>query len=203
MMNLDPKKMYEWPRSSQAVVFVIVFLAVFYLGYHWDISSVQSALSTSQAQEQDLKQQYELAISKEMTIRSDLSQSPALLDLIAKWKNKLVKSSNLPELLNEILKTGANNNLYFSLFSPGEGLKSGNYIKVPIKVIVVGSYHQIAKFVSQIVNMPWIVVVGDFVISNENKNDSLGSKMAQEANASNLLTTEMVLEVYYSAGGGS
>lgn len=200
-MNLDPKKMYEWPRSTQMLVFAVVFVFVFYLGYRWDIASVQVALATSQQQEHDLKQQYELAIAKETTIRNDLAQSPALLDLIAKWKNKLVKSSNLPELLNEILKTGANNNLYFSLFSPGEAAKAGNYIKVPIKVIAVGSYQQIANFISQVVNMPWIVVVGDFVITNENKNDELGSKMAEEARAGNLLTAQLMLDVYYLAGG--
>ncbi len=44
--------------------------------------------------------------------------------------------------------------------------------------------------------MRWLVAIGDFTISTENKNDVLGAKLAQEANSGNLLTTELTLIVY-------
>lgn len=197
-MNLELSKIYEWPRSSQSIVYVIVFAIVFYFGYRWDIASIQDALQASQQQETDLKQQYEASVSKAAAIKNDLDQSAALMDLISKWKSKLVVHSNLPELLNEILKTGANNNLYFSLFSPGDEVKTDNYTRVPIKVVAIGSYQQLSQFISQVVNMPWIVVVGDFVISRGTKTEGADAK--SDSSNSDVLTAEMTLDVYYLSG---
>lgn len=78
-----------------------------------------------------------------------------------------------------------------------ENNKDLSYQKIPIKIIVVGSYHQIAGFISEIANMSWIVVIGDFTISSEWQNSLLSDKFVKQAAAQNLLTAEMVLDIYY------
>lgn|SRR3990167_3195627 len=72
-----------------------------------------------------------------------------------------------------------------------------SYAKVPIKVVVVGNYHQIASFISQVANMQWIVAIGNFTLSNENQAALLGEKLATQAGARNLLSAELMLDVYY------
>ena len=54
------------------------------------------------------------------------------------------------------------------------------------------------KFISQVANMPSIIVIGDFTISNESSNALLGEKLAQQAEAQHLLSAEMTLDVYHT-----
>ena len=199
MKNYDLKNIYDWPMRLQLLVFFIVFCMAFYAGYRWDILSMQERIENIQREEGDLKQQYELAVSKEALIRNQTNQVVQLKQLLAVWKSQLIKKSELPEILNEILKIGANNQLAFTLFNPGPESKVGAYIQKPIKIIAVGGYHQLANFISQVANLPWIIVVGNFTLSKDNRSELIGEKLAQQAEIDNLLTAEMTFEIYHLA----
>lgn len=195
-MKLNVKNIYDWPLTTRLLIALLVGALAFYMGYMWDLSSLKTELTVTQQQEQDLKQQIELLVHKEAGLKIEVSQFADLKALMAEWQTKLVQRTNLPELLNEILKIGGNNHLYFSSFDPQGEVEDNGYTKVPIKMVAVGSYHQIASFISQVANMASIVVISDFIISNENKSEILGDKLAKEANAANLLTATILLEVY-------
>lgn len=196
-LTLNFKNIYEWPLITRILIIGLVCAVVFYLGYWLDTSSLNEDLENTQRKEEDIKEQLKLVISKEEMTKNELSQFDMLEKLLSQWQKRMITYSELPEILNQILKIGATNHLHFSLFNPGQEVKEGSYLKVPIKVIAVGSYHQLGDFISQVANLPWIVVVGDFTLSKENKNDVLGAKLAEQATAENLLTAELTLEVYH------
>jgi len=197
MKGIDFKNIYEWPLIRRSLVIGLVCVVVFYFGYRWDLSSLGTSLTSNRQQESDLKNQLETVISKEATIRDYTSQYSDFQLLLNQWQKKMIRYNELPGLLNDILKMGANYQLYFSLVDPGEDTKEGDYYKVPIKIVAVGSYHQLSEFISQVANLPQILVISDFTISRENKNDELGAKLAAEATEKNLLTAELFLEVYH------
>lgn len=199
MNKYDFKNVHQWPMTMRALVIGFACAVAFYFGYSRDISSLNINLSKAKQQENDLKTKISLIISEKKSLQGELIQFPQYVALLNSWNNQLIQYTNLPKLLNEILKIGAANNVFFSLLNPGAELKEGIYTKIPIKVIAVGNYHQVATFVSQLANLNWIVVVNNFTLSNENKNDVLGTKLASTANAENLLTVEMNLEVYSRA----
>ncbi|MFZ2315053.1 MAG: type 4a pilus biogenesis protein PilO [Gammaproteobacteria bacterium] len=200
-MNINLKKIYLQPLRVRIIFFLLIFIFVFYLGYRWHLASLVKVLSNAKQQEVELKQQYEMVIAKESILKQELADFPMLQRTLTQWKEKLITYSELPELINDILKLGANNHLNFSHFNPEEekraDYQAAIYYKTPIKMIAVGSYHQLADFVSQVANLPNVVVIGDFSISNENTNDMLGEKLAAQANAENLLTADITFEVYY------
>lgn len=196
-MNIpNIKNIHLWPLKKQAAIFALIFILVFYIGYWLDISSLVSEQTKDKAQEEDLKQQISMVISKEAALKAEISNYPMLLDILGQWKQKIIKQTELPSLLNEILKVGAANRIIFTFFNPEDAVKDGAYLKVSIQTIIVGGYHDIANFVSQIANMPKMVVIGDFTLSNEIKADVVGAKLADQANAENLLVAEMMLELY-------
>jgi type IV pilus assembly protein PilO len=197
MPKYNLNNIYEWPMTTRYLVVGLICAIVFYLGYGWDISALKTQIANAQAKEDELKSQLTFVINKQIKIEREAAQLPKMQASLVEWQKKLINYADLPELLNQILKLGGNNQLHFSQFNPGAEKKVDIYLKVPIKVIVVGGYHQLASFVSQVANMPWIVVVGDFTLSKENKNDVLGSKLAEQATAENLLTAEITLEVYH------
>lgn len=197
-MQLDDfKNIQSWPLPVKGGVIIIAFILTLNLGYFFDISSLSAQLDSSIKREQDLKQQYQSIVRKKAELKQEIMQLPKLKKLLNEWKSSLIKQDDLADLMGDILKIGANNHLFFSMFDPAQPTKSGAYEVLPVKVVVVGSYHQIAEFISQIANIHQLVVVGDFIISSENKNDLLGAKLAEEANARNYLTTELKLMLYY------
>lgn len=195
-ISFDFKNIYSGSLMIRGLIIGLVCAIVFYLGYLVDIAGLKKQLVVSQQQEADLKRQLELTILKQAVIRDDLSQFSELQRLLNRWQKEFITYAELPQLIDKILKIGAANHLHFSLFNPGAEVKEGLYYKIPIKVIVAGNYHQLADFVSQVANMPSIVVVGNFIVSNENRNDVLGAKLAAQAAAENLLTATLILEVY-------
>jgi type IV pilus assembly protein PilO len=197
MKKFDLNNIHEWPLATRCVVIALICVIVFYIGFKWDIAALQKKMQTSQAEENDLKLQYQAVIKKQIAARAELIHFNEMRVLLTQWQQKLVRYNELPELLNQILKIGNNNSLYFSLFDPGDGVKDNNYQKIPIKIIAAATYHQLADFISQIANLPWIIVIDNFGISNENRNDVLGTKLAEAANSQNLLTLSLILDVYY------
>ncbi len=216
----------------------LIFLLAFYVGYRYDVSNQIATLARVAQQEQDIKQEFELVIHKSKTTEQEILRLPTLKAELAKWNKQLISYDQLPQLLNEVLKIGAENHLFFSVFTPSEMVtvplapwlveapggevslykpsatttptpdtpaadpnapqleKPITYNKVPIKVVVVGNYHEIAGFISQVANMPWIVAIGGFTITKETDSSLLGDKLAKQAVAQNLLSAEMTLDVY-------
>lgn len=238
MRNMSLSNIHEWPLMTKLLLCFLALFATLYLGYRFDLSSQIQKLSRDEQQEVDLKQQLELVIQKNKIIQSEVSHLPTLQAKLLKWKNQLVDYNDLPELLNQILKLGADNHLFFSAFTPGESVKVTvdtkpaapadaaaatatpaaastaapaptdanaednappiQFNKVPIKVVVVGNYHQLADFISQLANMPWIVAIGNFTISNENQTALLGETLAKQAVTQHLLSAELALDVYHT-----
>ena len=196
MATYDIKRMYEWPKGIRLSIIICAGMIIFYLGYLLDISSLNATLKISQQQEADMKEQYQMIIHKKVTLQNDVSHYPELKSLLTRWQKHLVTHAEIPELLNDILKTGGNNHLYFNLFNPLDDVRESIYYKLPIKMVVVGRYQEISNFISQIANLPQIVMVDDFTLSNENRNDVLGAKLAKQAADQNLLTAEITLLVY-------
>lgn len=197
MAKFNIRHVHQWPLSLRSGVVFIVFLLTLFLGYHFDLSSKNAQLKAVIQQEGDLKSQYESLMKSRAVLKHDVSHLTELRTQLAEVKKAIIKHEELAELLNTILKVGANNHLYINLFQPETATKEGEYEKLPIKVVVVGSYHQLADFISQLVNLPQLVVIGDLTISKENKSDVLGDKLAQQANEQNLLTAEIALAIYY------
>lgn len=244
MKKMTLNNIYEWPLMTRLLLLGLIFMLAFYVGYRYDVSKQVSTLARVAQQEQDIKQELELVIHKSKMTEQEILRLPTLKAELSKWNKQLISYEELPQLLNQILKIGADNHLFFSLFTPGEMTtvplapwlvespggevslyvppapnaapapapadaaaapadanaapveKPITYNKVPIKVVVVGGYHDIAEFISQVANMQWIVAIGGFTISKDTDSALLGDKVAKQAAAQNMLSAEMILDVY-------
>jgi type IV pilus assembly protein PilO len=197
MASYDLNNIDEWPRPMRFLILVLFFVLVFYAGYRFDLVRLSQQVLTVQQQEKALKQQLEIVYSKKLAIEDEISQLPALKKLLGIWKGKLAKPKELPELLHQILKVGVTNDLQFVLFNPGDEQVEGKYSNQPIKVVAVGNYHQIANFVSQVANLPTIVVVKNFSVTKGDTTATASTATAVPSAVHDHLTAEFLLEVYH------
>lgn len=185
--------LFALPSPIKLCIFGLIGGVVFYLLYLWNISNLNEELVAEKKKQQEIEQQFPFVFAKQAEVKKQTSQFSKLEDTLKQWENKFLTYSAIPQLINDILKFGAANHLYFTLFTPGKEIKDGHYIKLPIKVIVVGNYNDTANFLSQIANLASIVIIGNFVLSSEEKNNLTSNTSGK------LLTSEIVLEAYYIA----
>lgn len=189
---------YEWSPFKQLILQAILFVIVFYLGLLFDIYDLKDELLRAKQQETNLKLTLDNSMDKVMSGLNEIATYKNYNAELKEWQNSLVAYKNLPEIFNDILKEGASNNVQFVLFAPEQKIEvTGQYVEVPVKVIIVGGYQQIATFFSQIANFKNTISIGKFVISNENKPDILGPDLAKKATAENSLTAELMLAIFY------
>jgi type IV pilus assembly protein PilO len=78
---------------------------------------------------------------------------------------QLPGKTEVPNLLVDISQTGLAAGLTEKLFQPGSEKSNGFYAELPIKIKLVGSYHDFGRFVSGIAALPRIVTLSDIQIS--------------------------------------
>jgi type IV pilus assembly protein PilO len=242
MSKMKLNNIYDWPLMTKVLLLGLIFFAAFYMGYRFSLANQFTKLTAADQREKDLKQEVEYVVRKNKTTEIEISHLPALRSDLAKWDKQLVKYQDFPELLNQILKIGADNHLFFSLFTPGQSVpvqvpkvstmmaddgmpppsadpaaaappppptdpaaagaapateeKGIFYNKVPIRVVVVGSFNDISAFLSEVANLPMIVVIGNFTMTSEDQSSLIGEKLAKQAAAQHLLTAEFVFDIY-------
>ena len=67
-------------------------------------------------------------------------------------------------LLSDITQAGVGRGLQFELFRPGQITVRDYYAELPISIRLIGSYHDIASFTSDIASLPRIVTLNNLGI---------------------------------------
>jgi type IV pilus assembly protein PilO len=196
MASYNFNSVYDWPPPLRFLVLLLFFVMVFYGGYYFDLTKLSRHVLSLRQQENSIKQQLEIVYSKKAAVESEIAQLPALNDTLLVWQAKLAKPKDLAELLHQILKIGVVNQLQFVFFNPGTERAEGIYSSQPLKIVVVGNYHEIANFVSQIANMPTIVVVKNFTVIKGDAAALSGATVTTPSTGDHL-TAEFTLEVYH------
>jgi type IV pilus assembly protein PilO len=81
---------------------------------------------------------------------------------LANALTQLPNEKEIPEILKSISRLGKESNLEFTLFKPKPEEPQQFYAKVPIDLVVVGSYHNTGLFFDKIGKLPRIINVIDF-----------------------------------------
>ncbi|MNJ59949.1 Pilus assembly protein, PilO [compost metagenome] len=77
---------------------------------------------------------------------------------------QLPSDTEVPGLLEDITRTGLGSGLEFEEIKLMPEVAQQFYIELPIKIGVVGAYHDLATFVSGAASLPRIVTLHDFEI---------------------------------------
>lgn len=192
-MHYDIKRIYEWPNIPKLIVVGLVSLVVFYLGYLFDISSLNSGLAAAEQQEQELKSEITALAEQQAKLSTQLTLFPMVEKSILDQQKQLISEGELPELLNEVIEIGKLNGVEIINLSPGGVDTKGAYPKVEIKVSISGTFEQIAEFVSQVANLQKMIQVSDMTITKniEQKKSSDSPDVSTGA-----LTADLNLVVY-------
>ncbi len=168
-MALTFDSLLKLPKSKKILILVAVLLVItglyaylFYLPHREEMER--------------LKGEYDKVtreLNESRAIVRDLQKFREEIEKLNKELNKaltqLPNEKEIPEILRNISSLGKESNLEFTLFKPKPEEPQQFYAKVPIELVLVGSYHNTGIFFDKVSKLPRIINVVDFNMSRFQK----------------------------------
>jgi type IV pilus assembly protein PilO len=188
-MDLKMDSILKLP-SSKKVIILIVILGVITAGFYFRFYGPQQ--EELKALRADLNKSVE-ELNKSRTIARDYQKfQEQVTKLDIELKNALTQLPNekeIPEILKNITVLGKESNLEFTLFRPKAEEPQQFYAKVPIELILLGSYHNTGIFFDKVSKLPRIINVVDFNLTQSKDTKGKG-------NSEILIKTSCLLNTY-------
>ena len=155
-----------WHAVPKTVVLLAILVAIPVVGYVADTSSQIDELEQMRTQEAKLKEEY--LNKKKQAINLDLhrQQLREIDTQFGALLRQLPNRSQMDALLVDINQAGLGRGLQFELFRPAPAeITREFYAERPISVKVIGTYHDMGAFASDVGQLPRIVTLNDVTIT--------------------------------------
>ena len=164
--GLNPKDPGAWPALPKALLLVVLFFGVLVGAYFLDWSDQLEQLDAGAAQETKLKEEYKN--KKQQSVNLDLyrQQLREIDSSFGALLKQLPNRSQMDALLVDINQAGLGRGLQFELFKPAAQESTRDfYAELPIQLKVIGGYHDIGAFASDIGGLSRIVTLNDISLT--------------------------------------
>src|SRR5271169_3263339 len=166
LRSIDPRDVGRWPVAVRGFFVLLGFAVVAAAGWYFFVwNDDRPLLQKAQADEQDLRTQFESKQQRAANLDAYKAQLAEMERSFGAMLRQLPGKTEVPNLLVDISQTGLAAGLQEKLFQPGSEKSNGFYAELPIKIKLVGTYHQFGNFVSGIAALPRIVTLHDIQIT--------------------------------------
>lgn len=183
LSDLDFENVGSWPVAIKVVAGLVVFVLVLGLGYYLYLMDLQEQYDISVAQELQLKQDFEKKAFQAANLPAYKEQMSEMEESFGALLRQLPSDTEVPGLLEDITRTGLGAGLEFEEIKLQPEAVQQFYIELPIQITVVGSYHDLATFVSGVAALPRIVTLHDFEIKSAGKEGESGAALKMSITA--------------------
>lgn len=169
--GLDANEPGNWPTAPRVAVFIVLLVATVAAVWWFDWREQVELFERRQAEEIQLRQDW--ASKKRQAI--NLNEYRQQLDETNRQFGALIKQlpnrAEMDSLLAEINQAGLGRGLQFDLFKPGSDVVRDFYAEMPIDIRVVGAYHDLGEFVTDVARMSRIVTLSNVSLSKRDDNN--------------------------------
>jgi type IV pilus assembly protein PilO len=176
--DLDFNNVGSWPAAIKFIAGTIVLLVVLALGYNFHLKDLQASLETKQGDELALKEQFSSKAFQAANLDAYKEQMAEMEISFGALLKQLPSDTEVPGLLEDITRTGLGSGLEFEEIKLLPEVVQQFYIELPIQITVIGTYHDLATFVSGVASLPRIVTLHDFELLPSSKDSSTELRMS-------------------------
>lgn len=191
--NIDLKNAGNLPTPVKAVLLAVVFFVLLGAGYYFLLSPALETLDQEKAKEQQLKDVFLAKKSQAINLEAYRAQMVEIEKTFGALLRQLPDKSQIDGLLTDINQAGLSRGLEFELFKPGSEIQAEFYAEMPIAIKVLGTYHDLGAFASDISKLSLIVTISNVSVQPQNNKDVKDTK---SANTDALLVMEAVAKTY-------
>ncbi|WP_333796133.1 type 4a pilus biogenesis protein PilO [Rheinheimera sp.] len=165
--NLDMSDMGSWPLAGKVIVISVLAILIATLTFFLLVDDKITQLEISEAKEQELRQVYRVKYASAVNLELYKKQMVEMEQTFSYLLKQLPATHETPGLLDDITYAGTSTGLTFVKINWLPEIEKDFYTELPIKIDVVGDYHQFGNFVSEVAKLPRIVSLHDFSVSTD------------------------------------
>ena len=132
LQNLNFDNLGSWPLPIKIIGGIVVFAAVAFAGFHYNIKDLRVNLDSARNEESELKQSFEAKQSKAANLPALQQQLLDIQETFGDLLKRLPDKTEVAELLVDISQQGLGAGLEFELFKPGSEQPTDFYVELPI-----------------------------------------------------------------------
>lgn len=191
--NIDIKNAGNLPMPVKAVLLTTIFVVLLGLGYYFLLSPALETLDEEKAKEDQLRNVFLEKKSQAINLEAYRTQMVEIEKTFGALLRQLPDKSQIDGLLTDINQAGLSRGLEFELFKPGNEIQAEFYAEMPIAIKVLGTYHDLGAFASDISMLSRIVTISNVSVQPQIAKDA---KEAKPANTDAKLVMEAVAKTY-------
>lgn len=149
----------QWPIVPRSLCGLGALLVVLVVGWFAYWSAQLEDIERTAAEEVTLKDAYKIKVQQAINLDGLRKQKTQANEYVATLEKQLPSKAEMDALLSDINQAGLGRGLQFELFKPGQVVVKDYYAELPIDIKVIGHYHDVGAFTSDIANLPRIVTL--------------------------------------------
>jgi type IV pilus assembly protein PilO len=168
LRRLNPRDIGTWPVLPKLGVLLLLVLVILGAGYLLDWSSQWDELNAARAKEDSLRNAFLDKKRQAINLEAYRKQLADIEQSFGAMLKQLPNRSEMEALLSDINQAGLGRGLQFELFKPaGAEIMSDFYAELPIQIKVIGNYHDIGAFASDVSQLSRIVTLNNLALSTD------------------------------------
>ena len=163
--DLDFDNVGAWPAAIKWFIYLAIVVGVMVAGYYYHIEELQLNLAKVEAEEVELKKDFEKKAFQAANLDAYRRQMVEMEESFGALVSQLPSDTEVPGLLEDITNKGLLNGLEIASIDLQKEQAKEFYVELPIAIQASGSYHDLGAFISGMAGLPRIVTLHDFNIS--------------------------------------
>jgi type IV pilus assembly protein PilO len=159
LQNLDFNNAGAWPGPVKAAACGLLIVVILALGWYFFIRDQQTRLESLERTEAGLRTDFETKQGKAVNLERLKLRLAEMEDMLQQMLRQLPSRTEMPDLIVDISQTALASGIQNELFQPGPDVRREFYAEKPIRLRMVGTYHQFGAFVSGVASLPRVVIM--------------------------------------------
>ena len=180
LSNLDFNNAGAWPPPVKAFFCALLVVVILFLGWYLFVSDQQDQLESLKRTEQNLRMDFEKEQAKAVNLEPLKEQLAEMEAMLQQMLRQLPSRTEMPDLIVDISQTALAAGIQNELFEPQPEIRKEFYAEKPIKLRMIGDYHQFGNFVSGVASLPRVVSMTMHDISLKPRDEKAGSGLLLE-----------------------
>ncbi|HED36297.1 MAG TPA: pilus assembly protein PilO [Gammaproteobacteria bacterium] len=179
----DIKKIGSAPTAVKFILILLLCLIAGGAAVYFDTTQQLDQLEAAEQKELVLRKTFDEKQSKAANLEAYAQQLKEMEQDFGALKRQLPSKTEIESLLTDISQTGIASGLEIQYFKPEGLLPKEFYAEFPIKLRVIGRYHEFGKFVSGVAALPRIVTMRNISIRKPKNSKDSGVLLEMEVTA--------------------
>jgi type IV pilus assembly protein PilO len=163
--NIDFKNLGGLPVMVKVVLLSVLALLLVVAGYFTLWEPEITANKQAEAKEQELRQTFLSKKGQAVKVDAYRQQMVDIEKTFGALLKQLPDRSEMDGLLTDINQSGLGRGLEFELFKPGQEVVADFYAEMPIQIKILGNYHDIGAFATDVSRLSRIVTLNNLSIA--------------------------------------